>query len=74
MGFVLVFQSDVIRKPQGQMELNSSCRIARGEGAQTFQVSDSDDQRRLLRGGRLIIVVGMESMESNTSNMWFLCA
>uniref|UniRef100_A0A8C8JFM6 Uncharacterized protein n=1 Tax=Oncorhynchus tshawytscha TaxID=74940 RepID=A0A8C8JFM6_ONCTS len=30
--------SDVIRKPQGQMELNSSCRIARGEGAQTFQL------------------------------------
>lgn len=33
------FQSDVIRKPQGQIELNSSCRIVRGEGAQTFQVS-----------------------------------
>lgn len=32
-------QSDVIRKPQGQIELNSSCRIVRGEGAQTFQVS-----------------------------------
>uniref|UniRef100_A0A8C9WFW4 Pleckstrin homology domain containing, family H (with MyTH4 domain) member 1 n=1 Tax=Scleropages formosus TaxID=113540 RepID=A0A8C9WFW4_SCLFO len=30
--------SDVIWKPQGQMELNSSCRIARGEGAQTFQL------------------------------------
>ncbi|MGH0187310.1 UNVERIFIED_CONTAM: hypothetical protein FKN15_024686 [Acipenser sinensis] len=30
--------SDVIRKPQGQIELNSSCRIARGEGAQTFQL------------------------------------
>ncbi|XP_067224134.1 pleckstrin homology domain-containing family H member 1 [Chanodichthys erythropterus] len=30
--------SDVIRKPQGQMELNSSCHIARGEGAQTFQL------------------------------------
>uniref|UniRef100_A0A4W5L9E2 Pleckstrin homology domain containing, family H (with MyTH4 domain) member 1 n=1 Tax=Hucho hucho TaxID=62062 RepID=A0A4W5L9E2_9TELE len=30
--------SDVIRKPQGQVELNSSCRIARGEGAQTFQL------------------------------------
>ncbi|KAJ8289151.1 hypothetical protein COCON_G00018100 [Conger conger] len=25
-------------KPQGQMELNSSCRIIRGEGAQTFQL------------------------------------
>lgn len=32
------FQSDVIRKPQGQIELNSSCHIVRGEGAQTFQV------------------------------------
>ncbi|NXC13015.1 PKHH1 protein, partial [Corythaeola cristata] len=31
--------SDVIRKPQGQMELNSSCQIVRGEGSQTFQVS-----------------------------------
>ncbi|XP_066550229.1 pleckstrin homology domain-containing family H member 1 isoform X2 [Amia ocellicauda] len=30
--------SDVIRKPQGQIDLNSSCRIARGEGAQTFQL------------------------------------
>ncbi|MBN3278984.1 PKHH1 protein, partial [Polyodon spathula] len=30
--------SDVIRKPQGQIELSSSCRIARGEGAQTFQL------------------------------------
>ncbi|XP_075879299.1 pleckstrin homology domain-containing family H member 1 isoform X3 [Nelusetta ayraudi] len=30
--------SDVIRKPQGQIELNSSCRIVRGEGAQTFQL------------------------------------
>lgn len=38
---VVVFfpQSDVIRKPQGQIQLNSSCRIVRGEGAQTFQVS-----------------------------------
>lgn len=32
-------QSDVIRKPQGQIELNSCCRIVRGEGAQTFQVA-----------------------------------
>uniref|UniRef100_A0A1A8MR31 Pleckstrin homology domain containing, family H (With MyTH4 domain) member 1 n=1 Tax=Nothobranchius pienaari TaxID=704102 RepID=A0A1A8MR31_9TELE len=31
-------QSDVIRKPQGQIELNSSCCIVRGEGAQTFQL------------------------------------
>nr|XP_033807347.1 pleckstrin homology domain-containing family H member 1 isoform X2 [Geotrypetes seraphini] len=30
--------SDVIRKPQGQIELNSSCRIIRGEGSQTFQL------------------------------------
>ncbi|KAM9786783.1 pleckstrin homology domain-containing family H member 1 isoform X1 [Syngnathus typhle] len=30
--------SDVIRKPQGQIELNSSCRIVREEGAQTFQL------------------------------------
>ncbi|NWJ01343.1 PKHH1 protein, partial [Crypturellus undulatus] len=30
--------SDVIRKPQGQMELNSSCQIVRGEGSQTFQL------------------------------------
>nr|XP_036859221.1 pleckstrin homology domain-containing family H member 1 isoform X1 [Manis javanica] len=30
--------SDVIRKPQGQVELNSHCQIVRGEGAQTFQL------------------------------------
>uniref|UniRef100_G1SDL1 Pleckstrin homology, MyTH4 and FERM domain containing H1 n=1 Tax=Oryctolagus cuniculus TaxID=9986 RepID=G1SDL1_RABIT len=30
--------SDVIRKPQGQVDLNSRCRIVRGEGAQTFQL------------------------------------
>ncbi|KAM9554780.1 pleckstrin homology domain-containing family H member 1 [Guaruba guarouba] len=30
--------SDVIRKPQGQMELNSSCQIVRGEGSQTFRL------------------------------------
>ncbi|XP_075469623.1 pleckstrin homology domain-containing family H member 1 isoform X4 [Ascaphus truei] len=30
--------SDVIKKPQGQIELNSSCRIVRGEGSQTFQL------------------------------------
>ncbi|XP_043844302.1 pleckstrin homology domain-containing family H member 1 [Dromiciops gliroides] len=30
--------SDVIRKPQGQVELNSHCHIVRGEGAQTFQL------------------------------------
>uniref|UniRef100_A0A8C7SCL1 Pleckstrin homology domain containing, family H (with MyTH4 domain) member 1 n=1 Tax=Oncorhynchus mykiss TaxID=8022 RepID=A0A8C7SCL1_ONCMY len=39
-GEILYYKSpsDVIRKPQGQMELNSSCRIVRGEGAQTFQL------------------------------------
>ncbi len=37
--FGVCVQSDVIRKPQGQIELNSSCSIVRGEGAQTFQVS-----------------------------------
>lgn len=31
-------QSDVIREPQGQIQLSSSCCIVRGEGAQTFQV------------------------------------
>uniref|UniRef100_A0A8C0IVV4 Pleckstrin homology, MyTH4 and FERM domain containing H1 n=1 Tax=Chelonoidis abingdonii TaxID=106734 RepID=A0A8C0IVV4_CHEAB len=30
--------SDVIRKPQGQVELNYSCQIIRGEGSQTFQL------------------------------------
>ncbi|XP_032882543.1 pleckstrin homology domain-containing family H member 1 [Amblyraja radiata] len=30
--------SDVIRKPQGRIELSSSCRVVRGEGAQTFQL------------------------------------
>ncbi|XP_041132638.1 pleckstrin homology domain-containing family H member 1-like isoform X2 [Polyodon spathula] len=39
-GEILYYKSpsDVIRKPQGQIELSSSCRIARGEGAQTFQL------------------------------------
>ncbi|XP_078419187.1 pleckstrin homology domain-containing family H member 1 [Cetorhinus maximus] len=39
-GEILYYKSpsDVIRKPQGQIELNSSCRIIRGEGAQTFQL------------------------------------
>uniref|UniRef100_A0A8C1E200 Pleckstrin homology domain containing, family H (with MyTH4 domain) member 1 n=1 Tax=Cyprinus carpio carpio TaxID=630221 RepID=A0A8C1E200_CYPCA len=39
-GEILYYKSpsDVIRKPQGQMELNSSCHIARGEGSQTFQL------------------------------------
>uniref|UniRef100_G1QIV6 Pleckstrin homology, MyTH4 and FERM domain containing H1 n=1 Tax=Nomascus leucogenys TaxID=61853 RepID=G1QIV6_NOMLE len=30
--------SDVIRKPQGQVDLNSHCQIVRGEGSQTFQL------------------------------------
>nr|XP_057912488.1 pleckstrin homology domain-containing family H member 1 [Doryrhamphus excisus]XP_057912489.1 pleckstrin homology domain-containing family H member 1 [Doryrhamphus excisus]XP_057912490.1 pleckstrin homology domain-containing family H member 1 [Doryrhamphus excisus]XP_057912491.1 pleckstrin homology domain-containing family H member 1 [Doryrhamphus excisus]XP_057912492.1 pleckstrin homology domain-containing family H member 1 [Doryrhamphus excisus] len=39
-GEILYYKSpsDVIRKPQGQIELNSSCRIVRGEGAHTFQL------------------------------------
>uniref|UniRef100_A0A8C6PHV9 Pleckstrin homology domain containing, family H (with MyTH4 domain) member 1 n=1 Tax=Nothobranchius furzeri TaxID=105023 RepID=A0A8C6PHV9_NOTFU len=39
-GEILYYKSpsDVIRKPQGQIELNSSCCIVRGEGAQTFQL------------------------------------
>ncbi|XP_063764073.1 pleckstrin homology domain-containing family H member 1 isoform X2 [Eleginops maclovinus] len=39
-GEILYYKSpsDVIRKPQGQIELNSSCNIIRGEGAQTFQL------------------------------------
>ncbi|XP_054652692.1 pleckstrin homology domain-containing family H member 1 isoform X2 [Dunckerocampus dactyliophorus] len=39
-GEILYYKSpsDVIRKPQGLIELNSSCRIVRGEGAHTFQL------------------------------------
>ncbi|KAM6961216.1 pleckstrin homology domain-containing family H member 1 [Aplochiton taeniatus] len=39
-GEILYYKSpsDVLRKPQGQMELTSSCSITRGEGAQTFQL------------------------------------
>ncbi|XP_062253908.1 pleckstrin homology domain-containing family H member 1 [Platichthys flesus] len=39
-GEILYYKSpsDVIRKPQGQIELNSFCSIVRGEGAQTFQL------------------------------------
>lgn len=39
-GQILYYKSpsDVIRKPQGQVELNSRCQIVRGEGAQTFQL------------------------------------
>uniref|UniRef100_A0AAY3ZUB3 Uncharacterized protein n=1 Tax=Denticeps clupeoides TaxID=299321 RepID=A0AAY3ZUB3_9TELE len=40
-GEILYYKSpsDVIRKPQGHMELNMACRIVRGEGAQTFQLT-----------------------------------
>lgn len=31
-------QSDVIRKPQGQIEVNATSSIARGEGKQVLQV------------------------------------
>uniref|UniRef100_A0A8C5EXS3 Pleckstrin homology domain-containing family H member 1 n=1 Tax=Gouania willdenowi TaxID=441366 RepID=A0A8C5EXS3_GOUWI len=39
-GEILYYKSpsDVIRKPQGQIELNSACCVVRGEGAQTFQL------------------------------------
>uniref|UniRef100_A0A8C0WB43 Pleckstrin homology domain-containing family H member 1 n=1 Tax=Castor canadensis TaxID=51338 RepID=A0A8C0WB43_CASCN len=39
-GQILYYKSpsDVIRKPQGQVDLNSHCQIVRGEGAQTFQL------------------------------------
>ncbi|XP_004698721.1 pleckstrin homology domain-containing family H member 1 [Echinops telfairi] len=39
-GQIMYYKSpnDVIRKPQGQVELNSRCQIIRGEGAQTFQL------------------------------------
>ncbi|XP_066133344.1 pleckstrin homology domain-containing family H member 1 [Saccopteryx bilineata] len=39
-GQILYYKSpsDIIRKPQGQVELNSHCQIVRGEGAQTFQL------------------------------------
>ncbi|XP_006873113.1 PREDICTED: pleckstrin homology domain-containing family H member 1 [Chrysochloris asiatica] len=39
-GQIMYYKSpgDVIRKPQGQVELNSRCQIVRGEGAQTFQL------------------------------------
>lgn len=35
---ILSIQSDVIRKPQGQIELNASSHIERGDGKQTIQV------------------------------------
>lgn len=31
-------QSDVIRKPQGQIEVNATSNIARGDGKQVLQV------------------------------------
>uniref|UniRef100_H3C5E6 Pleckstrin homology domain containing, family H (with MyTH4 domain) member 1 n=1 Tax=Tetraodon nigroviridis TaxID=99883 RepID=H3C5E6_TETNG len=39
-GGILYYKSpsEVIRKPQGQIQLNSCCRLLRGEGAQTFQL------------------------------------
>ncbi|XP_072769846.1 pleckstrin homology domain-containing family H member 1 [Nerophis lumbriciformis] len=39
-GEILYYKSpsDAVRKPRGQIELNSSCRILRGEGAHTFQL------------------------------------
>uniref|UniRef100_A0A3P9GYK6 Pleckstrin homology domain containing, family H (with MyTH4 domain) member 1 n=1 Tax=Oryzias latipes TaxID=8090 RepID=A0A3P9GYK6_ORYLA len=39
-GEILYYKSpsDVIRKPQGQIELNSSCGLVHGEGAKTFQL------------------------------------
>ncbi|ELK32555.1 Pleckstrin like proteiny domain-containing family H member 1 [Myotis davidii] len=39
-GQILYYKSpsDIIRKPQGQVELNSRCQIVREEGAQTFQL------------------------------------
>lgn len=35
---VMFRQSDVIRKPQGQIEVNATSNIARGEGKQVLQV------------------------------------
>ncbi|XP_054571946.1 pleckstrin homology domain-containing family H member 1 [Eptesicus fuscus] len=39
-GQILYYKSpsDIIRKPQGQVDLNSRCQIVREEGAQTFQL------------------------------------
>ncbi|XP_032101729.1 pleckstrin homology domain-containing family H member 1 [Sapajus apella] len=39
-GHIMYYKSpsDVIRKPQGQVDLNSHCQIVRGEGSQTFQL------------------------------------
>lgn len=41
---LLLLQSDVIRKPQGQIELHATSSIARGEGKQVLQVLSSDQQ------------------------------
>lgn len=38
MFFHSFMQSDVIRKPQGQVELSASSHIVRGDGKQTVQV------------------------------------
>lgn len=37
-GFLSFIQSDVIRKPQGHIELSASCSILRGDNKQTVQV------------------------------------
>lgn len=37
-GFLPFLQSDVIRKPQGHIELSASCSILRGDNKQTVQV------------------------------------
>lgn len=37
-GFLPFIQSDVIRKPQGHIELSASCNILRGDNKQTVQV------------------------------------
>lgn len=37
-------QSDVIRKPQGQIEVNASSTITRGDGKQVLQVMERPPQ------------------------------
>lgn len=39
--FFTFFQSDVGRKPQGQISLDDSCRVWRADGAATFEISTS---------------------------------
>lgn len=38
LGFLILPQSDVIRKPQGQIKVSATSSIARGEGKQILQV------------------------------------